>query len=515
MDNPLVASLLNPAIPRTALVKIQGPFTDNQLDSVARGMAHLQKLGLVSVIVVDRDDYPPPPPNPALDEEQQARAREKSAKRQRTLVLRDVERVVDSLVKHRAPARPILATVARMTGPCEASEIIVETEGVDHIRRAVEEGEIPVLLPVALDEGCRSRRVQGDLVIGALCKAMSASSSASTSEVATVGKPVDLTPLRLLIINREGGIPSYARHGLPHLSINLASEYDFIQSTFRRSWESTHPTARANLRLANDCLSLMPRGSSALIVSHRSPAALIANLITNKPAHSASLPHALLVESEGRVTPHTPTLIRTGLPIRIMRSMDELDKSKLTKLLEKSFGRILNEEAFYARLERDLDFVIVAGDYVGAAVCTIEGKGDSSEQPEGICYLDKFAVLPQAQGDGTVDFLWVALRDETYGLGLQDAANSNEGSLGGVGNGRDLVWRSRADNPVNKWYFERSSGFVTRGTWKMFWCDAEQRMREYARTQGDDGARIVMCQEKGRLERWGPVIERIPSAWRQ
>jgi amino-acid N-acetyltransferase len=122
-------------------------------------------------------------------------------------------------------------------------------------------------------------------------------------------------------------------------------------------------------------------------------------------------------------------------------------------------------------------------------------------------------VLPQAQGDGTVDFLWVALRDETYGLGLQDAANSNQGSLGGVGQGRDLVWRSRADNPVNKWYFERSSGFVTRGTWKMFWCDAEERMRKYAHTQGDDGARIVMCEEKGRLERWGPVIERIPSAW--
>lgn len=40
----------------TALVKIQGPFTDRQLESIAEGMVYLKRLGLVSVIVMDAED---------------------------------------------------------------------------------------------------------------------------------------------------------------------------------------------------------------------------------------------------------------------------------------------------------------------------------------------------------------------------------------------------------------------------------------------------------------------------
>jgi len=525
-----VTSLLNPVVRRPALVKIQGPFTDVQLNSVSRGMARLQKLGLVSVIVVDRDDLPSSEPEDPVAQQ-----------RQRTVMLREVERVCQFLSRHRAQARPILATVARLEGD-GTGDVFVEEEGLDHVRRAVSEGEIPVLLPVALDEGCRSRRISSDAVLLALTRAMSDRSTGSAS------RQIDLTPMRLMIINREGGIPSYARSGLPHLSINLASEFSYIHQTYLPDWSDSHPTALSNLALADSCLALLPREASALVVSHRSPTALITNLITNKPAHSASLPHSLLTLTDDRLTRDTPTLIRRGLPVRVLRSMHEVDRHKLTKLLEASFRRSLNQQAFYKRLERDLDFVIVIGDYAGAALCTLEGRGSSSA--EGICYLDKFVVLPSHQGDGTVDFLWVALRDETYGLGQMDAANPSIGSLSGRGRGRDLVWRSRADNGVNKWYHERSSGFLHLGSgsatkppegevegegeggvgggggggvgkkagWKMFWCDAEQRLRENAADEGRDfgGGRLVRVierEERGRLERWAPVIEGIPSAW--
>ncbi|CEH18824.1 N-ACETYLGLUTAMATE SYNTHASE, MITOCHONDRIAL [Ceraceosorus bombacis] len=40
----------------TALVKVQGPFTDRQLESIAEGMVYLKKLGLVSVIVMDSEE---------------------------------------------------------------------------------------------------------------------------------------------------------------------------------------------------------------------------------------------------------------------------------------------------------------------------------------------------------------------------------------------------------------------------------------------------------------------------
>lgn len=475
--NALVDDLLSHTVRRPALVKIQGPFTDVQLDSVSRGMAYLQKLGLVPIVLLDRDD-------------QGWHANGRKA------ATRELERTCAFLARHRAVARPILATVARTQ---EDGSVHVEDEGLEHIRRAVAAGEIPVLIPLAVDPGCKSEMVPCNSVIKALASAMTPHE--------------DLTPLRLLIINREGGVPSYARNGLPHLSINLASEHEFITRTFRNPWQETHPTALSNLSLASDCLDNMPSHGSALIVSHRSPAALIANLITNKPAFSASLPHSLL--SEGRITPHTPTLIRKGLPIKVIRSMAEVDRTKLTSLLERSFGRVLDQASFYARLESHLDFLIVAGDYAGAALCTHERpKLPDAVDPQSICYLDKFAVLPAHQGDGTVDFLWVALRDETFGLGLTDAANANVGSLSGVGRGRDLVWRSRADNPVNKWYYERSNGFVTRGKWKLFWCDAEERMRRMAAEQGDGGvAPTIAGDEHGRIDYWGEVVEAIPSAW--
>ncbi|BEJ12163.1 hypothetical protein CspHIS471_0206230 [Cutaneotrichosporon sp. HIS471] len=494
--NPLVNSLLNPIVRRPALVKIQGPFKDHQLASVARGIHSLQMLGLVSVVVIDRDDIPPFEPRDSM-----------AAEAQRTMILRDVERTVHFLTKAHAGARPILATVARIT---DAGDVYVEAEGLDHIRRAVQEGEIPVLLPVALDDGCRARRISANAVLAALAEAMANEAPTPPAAPATARPKMDLTPARLLIINREGGIPSYARAGLPHLSINLSSELEFIERHWQPNWVYTHPTALSNLALADTCLAHMPKDASALIVSHRSSTALIANLITNKPAHSASLPHALLTQSEGRLSPDTPTLVRRGLPVSVLRSVDEIDKPKLAALLNKSFGRVLNEEAYWARLEADLDFVIVVGDYAGAAVVTTEGKADGLD----ICYLDKFAVLPSHQGDGTVDFLWVALRDETYGLGLLDAANPSVGSLSGIGRGKDLVWRSRSDNPVNKWYFERSNGFMTSqdGKWKLFWCDAEQRMREIALESGGV-VRVVEESERGRATAWAPAIESIKSVW--
>lgn len=245
------------------------------------------------------------------------------------------------------------------------------------------------------------------------------------------------------------------------------------------------------------------------MVSHRSPSSLIGNLITNKPELSSSLPHALL-QSTGKLTQHTPTILRKGLPVRVINRAADLDRTKLTALLEQSFMRTLDAEAYYARLEEHLDFAIVAGDYAGAAIVTNERAPGADAPP--IAYLDKFAVLPSHQGDGTVDFLWVALHDESYGLGLSFSVNPNGGKEG-QGEGRDLVWRSRADNPVNKWYFERATGHVRMGKWVMFWCDAEKRLKIEEGRRGPAGLSFSEEWESGRLGVWADTISDIPSAW--
>lgn len=505
VPHPVIQEILNPIIRRTALVKLQGPFTDRQLNSIARGMEYLTKLGLVSVVVIERDDWWPGTPD------------------EREEVVAEVMRVAAALEVQGASARPILDTIVRLgpraldSEPSETTTWVPEAhagvEDLVSIKSALQAGEIPVLLPLALDSRCRSVRVSANDVIAALTRTMAEAGQKSSAH------EIDLTPLRLMVINREGGIPSYAREGLPHLLVNLNSEYEQIRETFLPQWEQSHPTALKNLTLAQTCLSYMPRSSSAIIVSHRSPSELIANLITNKPVQSSSLPHALL-QGHRKLTRNTPTLLRQGLPVRVIRNTNNIDKAKLTNLLEKSFGRILDAEAFYARVNSQLDFVIVAGDYVGAAIVTNELSPDG----QSIAYLDKFAVLPSHQGDGTGDFLWVALHDESYGLGSAFARNFNEGSMQGLGTGRDLVWRSRANNPVNNWYYERSSGHLRLGDWVLFWCDAESRLKRLENEgiqkanpmprRGIRAAQFVVEEEQGRLDRWRSTLENIPSSWK-
>ncbi|KAF9270046.1 mitochondrial amino-acid acetyltransferase [Marasmius fiardii PR-910] len=509
--SPIIASILNPVIRRTALVKIQGPFTDVQLESIARGMVYLEKLGLVSVIVVENDSL------------------SRGDHDERSTIVEETMRVVSALEKQGAPARPVLGAVVRL-GPklddnhssAAPSDIIppeAHTLSSDlvPIRSALRAGEIPVIAPFALDSFCRSVCVNANDVLGALARGMTEAGAQSSGDgrsqdpkdSTSINDEVDLTPLRLMIINREGGIPSYARAGYPHLLVNLNQEYSYVHDTFRHEWKHTHPTSLSNLALARTCLAYMPPTSSAVMVSHRSQSSLIGNLITNKPAVSSSLPHALL-QGNRKLTPHTPTLLRRGLPIHVVQRTSQIDKTKMTALLEQSFGRTLNEEAFYGRLDKTLDFAIIVGDYVGAAIVTNEPDPTSSNP---ISYLDKFAVLPSHQGDGTVDFLWVALHDESYGLGHPSSANPNGGKEG-KGEGRDLVWRSRANNPINKWYFERSSGHVRMGDWVLFWCDAEKRLKIEQGRRGSSGLSWIGDWEEGRLSEWIDVVTKIPSSWR-
>ncbi len=507
--NPEIASILDPVYRRTALVKIQGPFTEKQLDSICRGMVYLEKLGLVSVIVVENDEIP------------------RGAEDERSALVDETMRIVAHLEKQGARALPIVGAAVRL-GPkpedsaspsnsgTEPPETHTLPSDLSSIRSALRAGEIPVIVPFALDSFCRSVRVDSNDVIAGLARGMveaasvdKASQSGTEEDSIHFPPEVDLTPLRLMIINRDGGIPSYARSGYPHLLINLTSEYNHILDTFDPRWRDLHSSALSNLSLARTCLHYMPPTSSAIMVSHKSPSSLIGNLITNKPAVSSSLPHALL-QGNRRLTPHTPTLLRRGLPVQVLRSVADIDQTKMTALLERSFKRELKAEEFYNRLSKVLDFVVVAGDYAGAAIVTNEPSSDGSPP---ISYLDKFAVLPNNQGDGTVDFLWVALHDESYGLGHPFSVNPN-GGRGGKGEGHDLIWRSRTDNPINKWYFERSSGHLRMGSWVLFWCDAEKRLKIEEGRRGSSGLSYIEDWERGRVSGWAGVVAEIPSVWK-
>lgn len=154
-------------------------------------------------------------------------------------------------------------------------------------------------------------------------------------------------------------------------------------------------------------------------------------------------------------TPWVPPV--PGSPDRLRLTDPCIDLARLIHLIDDSFSRRLDAEHYLARLENSLAGVIIAGEYEGAAILTWERPGNLSEeeahaQGRLVPYLDKFAVLKKSQGAGGV-------ADVVFNAMVRDAFPAG------------VCWRSRKDNPVNKWYFERSRGVrkLPGSNWAMFW----------------------------------------------
>ncbi|MBW0522199.1 hypothetical protein O181_061914 [Austropuccinia psidii MF-1] len=543
-SNSLAESILSAPSYHTGLIKIQGPFTNRQLESIIDGIIYLKTLGLIPIIVLDDEDWHSPTTNLHLPSNPFKTALLfplNPRQNRRDSINRQTERLTKILEERGAQTTPINLGLFKLTDHSNQDRDgpDLQIDNLNIIRSALFHHQIPIIPPIALNSSCNFVAVSADQVLKLLAKALAQfnpskfkSNSNHSSHHSNFlnnnnnnnnNNQINLTPLRLMVINREGGIPSPARNGYPHLSINLASEFDFINQTFR--WHHSHPTSLNNLTMIKSCLQYLPNESSAIIVSHRSPRSLIANLITNKPAHSPSLKHSFLLSHSRQIGLATPTLIRKGLPIKVIRQTQNINKQKLSSLLQESFQKQLNQISFFTRLEKSLRFAIIAGDYQGAVIVTNEIDQFAIEP---VVYLDKFAVLPSLQGEGVVDFLWGALRDESFGLGNLDALNNN-GGLSGHGTPVDLVWRSRTQNPVNRWYFERSNGFIKIGQpinsspngpeFSLFWCYADwgdsnpyhsdkENSSQLKKTLLDD---LSIASRK--IQNWSRIVKQIPSSW--
>ncbi len=127
------------------------------------------------------------------------------------------------------------------------------------------------------------------------------------------------------------------------------------------------------------------------------------------------------------------TLIKRGSVVERHTSYATLDVPRLKHLLETAFGRELSPTFF----ELPPLAVYVDASYRGAAVVH-----DAYPAP----YLSKFAVLPEAQGEGIGRDIWDRL------VRHQEA----------------LYWRSRADNPAAAWYVSVCDGMIRRPAWQVY-----------------------------------------------
>lgn len=478
-QNAVSAPTSTPKLLPTVLLKVQGPLSTHHLGNIGAGVAYLRRLGVSSVIVLDHPAWDVSGVSSdtctaTLDEEDMGK-RHQSVRHQ---MAGEVSRMAHALEQNGIEARPFLHALMRPPsipnvrsdgltvdngGRAGSKVALVPDCKLRSVRAALDSNKTPILPPLALYPsvgGMTTRAVPARQFLPELARELA-------SEGACEGSTVDLTPVRVMLINRFGRIPSNGG------KIHLSCEYE---SVARALLDSGHQAAAEELEVARECLSVLPRDSAAITLSPRSPRNLIVNLLTDKACAAEDQPEV--------------TVVRHGLPVRILRRFADVDWDRMQYLLEASFGRRMDRDAYLTRLRRNLDFVVVLGDYEGGAIVTREWAPGESRTIPPIIYLDKFALLPALRGSGAVEMLWSAIRREVYALPTGSILRSFS-----TERSRDLVWKSRRTNPVNNWYHDRSNGYLklpcapfgptspATERWNMFWCDAEDRLAHLAETQ--------------------------------
>jgi amino-acid N-acetyltransferase len=372
--------------------------------------------------------------------------------------------------------------------------------------RPLRRGQIPIVVPLAYSTTSQiATPVSADDTILALTREFAGlnlkplqekSPTSADDQYKALQRQTSLD--RIILIDAAGGIPSKGVERKTEIFINLEQEYSDLETEFAGLKDNPSAERHAsNLRLLHNALQLLPPSSSGLITTpanagnkvkreqeiqlsgvgtRRQKNALIHNLLTDKPAYSSSLPCGRLGRGNGSDVPpvvSASTFVKRGMPLiilpdpmskpwtannygepRLKLTDPRIDLPRLVHLIDDSFDRKLDVEHYLNRVNDRIAGIIIAGEYDGGALLTWETPpgaedGDTSRL---VPYLDKFAVLKRSQGTGSVaDILFNAMVRKCFPNGV--------------------CWRSRKDNPVNKWYFERSRGTwkIPETNWTMFW----------------------------------------------
>ncbi|NUS37957.1 MAG: acetylglutamate kinase [Lysobacter sp.] len=376
---------------RFALVKVGGAVLRDDLDALVSSLAFLQDVGLTPIVLHGA--------GPQLDEELQAVGIDKRTVNGLRVTTPEALAVVRR-VFHAQNLRLVEALQAQDTRATSIVSGVFEAECIDPavyglvgevrgvhlapVEAALRAGSIPVIASLGETAGGQILNVNADYAANELVRA--------------------LQPYKIVFLTGTGGLLD--GEGRVIDSINLSTEYDTLLA---QPW--LHGGMRLKLEQIAQLLDRLPLSSS---VSITRPSELARELFT----HTGS-----------------GTLVRRGERVLRATSWDELDLPRLGELVESAFGRRLLPDYF----ERTpLSRAYVSEHYRAAVILTEE---------EGMPYLDKFAVLDEAQGEGLGRAVWQVMRAETP----------------------RLFWRSRRGNPVNAFYFAESDGCLKQPRWKVFW----------------------------------------------
>lgn len=225
--------------------------------------------------------------------------------------------------------------------------------------------------------------------------------------------------------------------------------------------------------------------------THAADDAVFVTTVLKKGINITMFDYSLLTQENSIGLPNMPLLDRKSTPKPDLPSSGKsalarkLDLNKLKAIIDQSFGRSLDLSHYLNRINGRIASIIVIGDYEGIAILTYEGTTDRP-----FVYLDKFAVMPHLKGS-------LGISDIIFNLMFKKFPN-------------ELLWRSRKDNVVNKWYFQRSVGVLDLA---MNLGDGDQKPSTFKLFYYGDPAKNNGFDELERLREYAFYVRDIQPSW--
>lgn len=380
---------------RFAVVKVGGAVLRDDLEALTSSLSFLQEVGLTPIVVHGA--------GPQLDEEMTAAGIVKQTVGGLRVTTPEVLAIVRKvfLQQNLALVEALQESGARATsivsGVFEAEYKDQSTYGLvgevtrinqSPIEASLKAGSIPVIASLGETLGGQILNINADFAANELVQV--------------------LQPYKIIFLTGTGGLLN--DQGKVIDSINLSTEYDELMA---QPW--INGGMRVKIEQIKDLLDKLPLTSS---VSITKPAELAKELFTHRGSG---------------------TLVRRGERVLRFDSWEGVDLARMRQLIESSFGRALVPDYF----DNTTPYrIYISENYRTALILT---------QEEGFAYLDKFAVLDDAQGEGLGRAVWHVMREENP----------------------QLFWRSRHNNQINIFYYAESDGCYKQEKWKVFWYGIE------------------------------------------
>ena len=383
--------------PKFAVIKVGGGIILEELDTLASSLAFLADVGLLPVVIHGA--------GPQLNEQLKKQGIESDYIGGMRITTPDILRtarqvfndanlkLIKALEDRGVRARPIVSGVfgAEFLDQAQYQYVgqisKVDTSSVHH---ALSSGCVPVLTCMGESASGQRLNINADVAAQELAKA--------------------LKPVKIIYLSQNGGINDQHDKLMPVIDLDTDFQRLMTEPWFRHG-------NRLKLREIKTLLDALPITSSVAITS------------------AANLPRELFT------TKGSGTLVKRSEKILCYTSLNEIDREKLTDLLETAFNGRLHP-AYLDQLKPNIHRIYLTESYRTVAIIT----KDASD-PNAVPYLDKFAVAKTSQSEGSGQALWNVLRRDVT----------------------SLYWRSRRTNPINPWYFEHSDGSFVTEPWVVFW----------------------------------------------